>query len=166
VTEPGLTTSAASKKLLVVGLGNDLLADDAVGVLAAKELETRLAGRADVVATSLHGVALLDVFLGYERAIVIDAIQTGERPVGSVVEIDTSTLRAVASPSPHYVGLPEMLELAEQLGLEFPRGIRVFAVEVADLWTIGGEMTAGVRGAISEVCRRVDGAVAGLEVTT
>jgi hydrogenase maturation protease len=163
VTEPSPTTT--TQRLLVVGLGNDLLADDAVGVLAARELETRLAGRADVVATSLHGVALLEVFLGYERAIVIDAIQTGEHAPGTVVEIDTSTLRPIAAPSPHYVGLPEMLGIAEQLGVEFPKAVRVFAVEVADPHTIGGPMTAGVRSAIAEVCRQVEAAVAELEAT-
>jgi hydrogenase maturation protease len=161
VTTPSLTT--ASKRLLVVGLGNDLLADDAVGVLAARELETRLAGRADVVATALHGVALLDVFLGYERAIVIDAIETGEHAPGTVVEIDTATLRPIASPSPHYVGLPEMLALAEQLGLEFPKTIRVFAVEVADPYTIGGAMSPEVERAVSEVCAKVERAVEQLQ---
>jgi hydrogenase maturation protease len=163
VTQPSPTTT--NKRALVVGLGNDLLADDAVGVLAARTLETRLAGKADVVATALHGVALLEVFLGYERAIVIDAIQTGEHAPGTVVEIDTATLRPTASPSPHYVGLPEMLGLAEQLGLEFPKAVRVFAVEVVDTCTIGGEMTAEVQSAIAEVCQRVERAVAEFEAT-
>ncbi|MBN1612771.1 MAG: hydrogenase maturation protease [Polyangiaceae bacterium] len=147
----------------MVGLGNDLLADDAVGVLAARELETRLAGRADVVATALHGVALLDVFLGYDRAIVIDAIQTGEHAPGTVVEIDTATLRPAVSPSPHYVGLPEMLAIAEQLGVEFPRTVRVFAVEVVDPHTIGGAMSPEVEQAVSELCERVERAVGELE---
>ena len=149
----------------MVGLGNDLLADDAVGVLAAQELETRLSGRADVVATALHGVALLDVFLGYEQAIVIDAIQTGQHAPGTVMEIDTSTLRPAASPSPHYVGLPEMLAIAEQLGVEFPKTVRVFAVEVVDPYTIGGKMTAEVRRAVEEVCQRVLEAVEELKST-
>jgi hydrogenase maturation protease len=161
VTEPSPTTT--NKRVLVVGLGNDLLADDAVGVLAARELETRLAGRADVVATALHGVALLDVFLGYERAIVMDAIQTGQHAPGTVLEIDTSTLRPAASPSPHYVGLPEMLALAEQLGLEFPKTIRVFAVEVIDTCTIGGEMSPKVERAITKVCDRVERALKQIE---
>ncbi len=150
-------------KPLVIGLGNDLLADDAVGVLAIRELQQRLANRADLVATAMHGVALLDVFLGYRCAIVIDAIQTGKHPPGTVVEIDTSTLRPAASPSPHYVGLPELLLLAEQLGLEFPKHIRVFAVEIVNAQTIGGAMSEEVLAAIPELCNRVEQALSSLE---
>jgi len=143
----------------VVGLGNDLLADDAIGIVAAHELQVRLQGRAEVVATSLHGVALLDLLIGYDRVIVIDAIQTKQKPVGTLHEIDAASLRPVASPSPHYTGLPELLELAERLGLQFPRTVRIFAVEAADLLTIGGEMSEAVRGALPELCLRVERAL-------
>jgi hydrogenase maturation protease len=159
-----VTELVATKALpLIVGLGNDLLADDAVGIIAIRELEKRVAGRADLVATSVHGVALLDTFLGYTRAFVIDAIQTGMHPPGTVIEIDTSTLRPAMSPSPHYVGLPEMLLLAEELGLEFPAHIRVFAVEIVDAQTIGGQISEAVRAAIPELCNRVEQALASLE---
>jgi len=148
---------------LIVGLGNDLLADDAIGVLAIRELENRVAGRADLVATALHGVALLDTFLGYRHAIVIDAIQTGQHAPGTVIELDTSTLRPASAPSPHYVGLPEMLQLAERLGLEFPADVRVFAVEIVNAQIIGGAMSPAVVAALPELCRRVEQALSTLE---
>ena len=159
MSEPTESPSATSGRVLVVGLGNDLLADDAIGIVAARELQIRLDGRADVVATLLHGVALLDVLIGYDRVIVIDAIQTNQQPVGTLLEIDAASLRPVASPSPHYTGLPELLELAERLGLQFPRTVRIFAVEAADLLTIGGEMSEPVRGALPELCLRVERAL-------
>jgi len=142
-------------KTLVLGLGNDLLADDAVGILAAHELQTQLQGRADVVASALHGLALLDLFIGYDRAIIIDAIQTGKHPPGSIIEISAADLSHVYAPSPHYAGLPEMLDLAKQLGLPFPHDLTIFAIEVADIHTVGGPMTPAVRQAIRDLCRRV-----------
>lgn len=147
-------------KTIVVGLGNDLIADDAVGVLAARALKAEPALCADVVETSMHGLALLDIFLGYDRAILLDAIQTGQRPPGAVIEIKTSELDPVMAPSPHFAGLPEMLELARQLQLEFPQEFRIFAVEVADPHTIGGPMTPAVRDAIPSLCARVREALA------
>jgi hydrogenase maturation protease len=148
------------KTTIVLGLGNDLVADDAVGVLAARALKAELAGRADVVETSMHGLALLDFFLGYDRAILLDAIQTRQRPPGSVVEIPASELDPVIAPSPHFAGLPEMLALARQLQLEFPKEFRIFAVEVADPHTLGGPMTPAVRDAIPALCARVREALA------
>jgi hydrogenase maturation protease len=102
-------------RILVLGLGNDLLADDAIGHLAVAELAPRLAGRADVEATALHGLALLDVLAGYDAAVVLDAACTGARPVGEVHEIDPASLARIESPSPHFAGFPEMLDLAERL---------------------------------------------------
>ncbi len=143
------------KRPLVLGLGNDLIADDGFGILAVEELQVALGDRAEFVGTSVHGVALLDSLIGYDQVIVIDVIQTGQNPVGTVTEIDPRSFRPVASPSPHYTGLPEMLALAEQLELPFPKDIRVFAVEAQDLVTLGGPMTAAVREALPEVIRRV-----------
>ena len=150
-------------RILVLGLGNDLLADDAIGHLAAAELGPRLAGRADVEATALHGLALLDVLAGYDAAVVLDAACTGARPVGEVHEIDPATLARIESPSPHFAGFPEMLDLADRLGLHFPRKLRILAVEVLDPFTIGGAVTPAVRDALPELCERAERAVAELE---
>jgi hydrogenase maturation protease len=150
-------------KILVLGLGNDLLADDAIGHLAVAELAPRLAGRADVEATALHGLALLDVLAGYDAAVVLDAACTGAHPVGEVREIDPASLARIESPSPHFAGFPEMLDLAERLGLHFPRKLRILAVEVLDPFTIGGAMTPAVRGALPGLCERAECAVADLE---
>lgn len=145
---------------LVLGLGNDLIADDALGLAVVAELQPRLSGQADVVGSSLHGLALLELFLGYRRAIVIDGIVTGTHPPGTIIELTQDQLRPVAVPSPHFAGFPEMLLLAQSLGLGFPRELRLFAVELADAATIGGTMSDSVRRAIPELCDRVCAAVA------
>jgi hydrogenase maturation protease len=136
-------------------MGNDILADDAVGLLAVRALRAGLDGRADVVETSVHGVALLDLLLGYDRAVLVDAMCTGRRPPGSVTTLDPADLSPAYAPSPHYAGLPEMIALAGALALEFPAEIAIVAVEVADPFTLGGPMTPAVRGAVPEICRRV-----------
>lgn len=142
-------------KTLVLGLGNDILADDAVGILAARALQTRLADVADVQETAWHGVALLEVFIGYERAILMDAVMTGKHAPGTIIEINPDELAPVQGASPHFTGLPEMIAMAKELDLEFPKNFRIFAVEVADPHTVGGEMTPAVRDAIPALCERV-----------
>ncbi len=143
-------------RILVIGLGNDLLADDAVGILAARELKERLEGKADVVETAEHGVVLLDHFIGYDKAIVVDAIKTGKNSPGTVLEIDPGKLMPAANPSPHFTGLPELFVLARQFEVEFPTEVRIVAMEVEDLYTLGGEMTPAVRDSLPELVRRVE----------
>ena len=144
-------------KTLVLGLGNELLSDDGVGIAAARSLRAGLAGLddVDVVESSLAGVALLDLFLGYDRAIIIDCIHARRSPPGSVIELSPADLDPVAAPSPHFTGLPEMLEVARQLQLEFPGDIRILAVEASDIGTIGGGLSDAVRRAVPRVVARV-----------
>ena len=142
-------------KPLVVGLGNDLLGDDAVGILAAQKLARELSAKVDVIETSLHGLALLDLFVGYNRLIIIDAISTGELSPGDVIELNPRDFRAIPGPSPHYTGLPELITIASQLQLEFPEEIKIIAVEVANPHTVGRKLSDPVASALSEVIRRV-----------
>jgi hydrogenase maturation protease len=103
------------------------------------------------------------VLAGYDAAVIVDAVVTGQRPVGEVFEIDPATLRPVASASPHFAGIPELLALADRLELQFPKRLRVVAVEVEDPYTVGGPMTPEVRAALPALCARVEQALEELE---
>jgi hydrogenase maturation protease len=163
VLDPAMTRTLAfdpaMTRTLVLGLGNELAADDAVGVLVARAVHEQLAGAADVVESSASGMALIEVFAGYDRAVVIDAIATGRNPPGTIIELGLHEVGRVVAPSLHHTGLPEMAAVAARLGLRFPWQTRVFAVEVLDPYTLGGAISAPVAAAVGELARRVCGAV-------
>jgi hypothetical protein len=77
VSTPAATNAT---RTLVLGLGNDILADDAIGLLAVRALRPSLDDAVDVEETSVHGVALLDLLTGYDHAVLIDAVRTGTTP--------------------------------------------------------------------------------------
>ncbi|MGZ4114580.1 MAG: hydrogenase maturation protease, partial [Actinomycetota bacterium] len=103
-------------RTLVLGLGNDLAGDDAVGVLAARALATLLEDPDDVVVldTAASGMALLDVLAGYDRAVLVDAIATGERPVGAIARFELADVGHVVAPRLHQAGLAEVAAMAER----------------------------------------------------
>jgi len=142
-------------RTLVLGLGNELAADDAVGVLVARAVRARVDGAADVVESSASGMALIEIFAGYDRAIVVDSIRTGRNPPGTITELGLEEVGRVVAPSLHHTGLPEMAAVAERLGLGFPSDTRVLAVEVVDPYTLGGAVSARVAAAIDELAHRV-----------
>jgi len=121
-----------SKRSVVLALGNDILGDDAVGFHAARRLRWEFAVGVDVVESGEAGLALLDHLEGYDRAIVLDAIATGKCPPGTVLVWGPEDFRKQVAPSPHFSGLPEILSLAERVGLHFPKDMRVIAMEVHD----------------------------------
>ena len=100
-------------------MGNELFGDDAVGLLAVRRMTETAAHKADFIETGLHGVALLDLFIGYEKAIIVDAVKTGRYPPGTIIEIDPEELVPVDNPSPHYTGVPELIKLAAELKIDF-----------------------------------------------
>ncbi|MGB2852819.1 MAG: hydrogenase maturation protease, partial [Dehalococcoidia bacterium] len=64
-------------KTLVLGLGNPILSDDAVGLRVVEELEGRVDQQeVKLVETTVAGLGLLDFLTGHDRAIIIDSIQT------------------------------------------------------------------------------------------
>jgi hydrogenase maturation protease len=142
-------------RTLVLGLGNEYAGDDAVGVLAARALREQLAGEADVAESAASGLALLEEFAGYDRAIVIDAILTGRHPPGTIVELGLAELGPAAAPSLHQAGIPELAAVASRLGLRFPRETKVLAVEVADPPVFGAPLNEVVAAAIRPLAERV-----------
>ncbi len=137
-------------KTLVLGLGNPILGDDGVGLRVAEEVESRVDQRdITVVDTSLSGLSLLDVLAGYDKAIIIDAVQTVEGKPGQIYRLDPEALDFTRhAASPHDVNFATALELGKRLGLALPREIVIFAVEVADASTFSEECTPEVKGAI------------------
>lgn len=140
---------------MVLGLGNELLADDGVGLLIIREFTKEYKGQAELVECTVSGLALLEYFIGFDKAIVVDAIHTGKQPAGTIYELVPSDLGEVYAPSPHYTGLPEMMALAKQLELQFPADIKIFAMEIADPYTIGGPLTESVRGAMEGLIMKI-----------
>ena len=69
--------------VLVVGLGNELLTDDGVGVHAARLLQPALAGRALVVEVGTAVLNALHLLEAADKILAIDAMQAGGAP-GSI----------------------------------------------------------------------------------
>ena len=142
-------------RTLVLGLGNEYAGDDAVGVLAIRALRAELAGEAEVVESAASGLALLEVFAGYDRAVVVDSIRTGRSPAGTIVEAGLAELGPAVAPSLHQAGIPELAAVARRLGMVFPDRTQVLAVEVAGPLMFGAPLTEPVAAAVAPLSRRV-----------
>ena len=137
-------------KIRILCLGNELLADDALGVFVAEELRRRFP-HMDVVFTTDSGFHLIDYLAEIELLVVVDSIQTGRVPPGTLYVMRTSDMKSSSGPSPHYVGLQETLQLAKELLLNVPKDVIILAVEAADCLTLGGKMHDAVKSAVGLV---------------
>jgi hydrogenase maturation protease len=143
--------------VLVLGLGNDILSDDAAGLLVAAAVRERLANEPDIEvrATTEMGLTLLDEIAGREAVVLVDSVQTGRVPPGHLHEFGPEELSTVLTTSPHFLGVGETLALGQRLGLAMPRQVRIFALEVHDPFTVGTHLTPAVQQAIPATAERV-----------
>ena len=106
-------------RVTVMGVGNDLLRDEGIGVHVIKAMEgQQLPDGVKIVNGWVAGIDLLQEIQNTERLIIIDAIDAGSRP-GTVYrfragEVDVMINRHKTSL--HQVDLFETLKLAKFLG--------------------------------------------------
>jgi hydrogenase maturation protease len=91
-------------KTLIIGLGNPILGDDGVGWKVAEQVKQRIESdarfhmpmrplwskivhhlpSAEVDYAALGGLSLMERLVGYQRVILVDSMETGQSPEGSV----------------------------------------------------------------------------------
>ncbi len=143
---------------MILGLGNPILRDDGVGNRVAQELEAKLAQRQDVTVmeTSLSGLSLIDLLAGYDKAIIVDAIQTAEGKTGQIYRLNPDAFNNTRHvSSPHDVNFATALELGNKLGIAMPKQIIIYAIEVNDVSNFGEEFTPGVQRAIPKCIKHI-----------
>jgi len=144
-------------KTLILGIGNTVLSDDGVGCNVAQRLKKRLSGRSDVTVkeTSLSGLSLLDEIAGYERLIIIDAIQTRGGKPGAIYKLSPSDFKTGRMAIIHDLGLVSTLELGRKLEMAIPCEVVIFAIEAKDMATFAEECTPEVKKAIPKAVEMV-----------
>ena len=151
-------------KTIVVGLGNPILTDDGVGVKVAYEVEARLGSKIPtnltITEASVGGLRLMELLEGYDRAIIIDAIQTknGHHP-GTIYKMTLDDLREISptqhSSSAHDTSLITALDAGIHLGMKLPADVTIFAVEVINVLDFSENPTPDVAQAIPKVTEMV-----------
>ncbi len=137
-------------------LGNDLLADDALGFLIADEIRNLGRRDVDVVETTLSGFGLIDYLIDVPILVVVDCITGTDTPPGTVFLLGEGDFKTIPGSSPHYLGIFDALAAARGMSLPAPEQVRVIAVQAADCRTVGGEMDPRVRAAIPGVMAVVE----------
>jgi hydrogenase maturation protease len=133
---------------LVVGVGNDLRGDDAVGLEVARRVRRAGPRGARVVESGGDGAALLDAWRGAGVVVLVDASRSGA-PAGAIRRYDATAEplpSVLAHRSTHAFGVAEAVEMARALG-ELPSRLVVIAIEGAR-FEVGAPMSPDVERAV------------------
>lgn len=139
-------------KTLILGIGNTAITDDGVGCKVAQRLQRRLRGRSDITVkeTAISGLSLLDEITGYERLIIIDAIQTRGGKPGDIYKLSPSDFKTGRMAIIHDLGLVSTLELGRKLEMDMPREVVIFAIEAKEMATFSEKLSPEVEKAVPQ----------------
>jgi len=106
-------------RVLVLGIGNLVMSDDGVGVKVIHRLQKEylFPDSVEVLDGGTLGLDLLPKLEGIDHLIVVDAVETGQKP-GSCVRLAGEELPIALETkvSPHQMGLKDLLSVAQLLG--------------------------------------------------
>ena len=146
---------------LILGLGNPILGDDGVGWRVAEAVQTRIGTlnfHVEVDFASLGGLSLMERMLGYEHVILVDCLETGSSPVGTVQSMPLSDLAnptAGHSASAHDTSLITALEAARTMGAEVPSRVDVVTIEAKNTYDFSEQLSPEIAAAVPVATQQV-----------
>ncbi len=150
-----------SSRTLILGLGNPILGDDGVGwrvAQAVQALTARHEPPVEIDFAALGGLSLMERILGYSYVILIDCMETGAEPVGTVKVLalaELSNPSAGHSASAHDTSLLTALETARTMGADVPARVDVVAIEAKATYEFSEQLSAEVAAAVPIATQRV-----------
>jgi hydrogenase maturation protease len=143
-------------RTVLIGVGNPVRADDAVGLHVARAVRARAPGACDVEELWAGGLSLVEAMSGYDRAIVVDALAGEGVAPGEVVRLGLDELGSCRTvTNPHDTSLPEGLALWREAGVAIPSRILVLGVGAVDLATLREELSPAVAAAVPRAVEAV-----------
>ena len=98
----------------------------------------------------------MELLAGFDRAIIIDAIQSGGTP-GEVQWLTPQDFNVNDTDvySQHSIGLLQALELGKDLAQPMPEEIAIVAIEAEDVTSFGEDLTSEVEKAVSMTLEQI-----------
>lgn len=146
-------------KTLILGLGNPLLGDDGVGWRVAEAAQKQITDA--MIEIDFHaggGLALMERLVGYARAIIVDALNTGNAPPGTVRSLRLEDLPShVVShlASAHETDLKTALQVGRQMGAALPTEILIVGIESQQVYDFSETLSPAVAAAVPRAVQLV-----------
>jgi len=139
-------------KTIVIGLGNPILGDDGVGWKVAEEVKQQLVpdSPVDVDFLSLGGISLMEHLIGYEHAILIDAVKS-DQAIGSIMVSRLSEIpdySAFHIASAHDTSLQNALKLGKSMGVSLPKDVIVVGIATDYIYDFSESLSPPVARAV------------------
>lgn len=122
------------RKILILGIGNDILTDDGIGPKLADELKKNIRSPGIFFQNAfIGGLEILELIQDYEKVIFIDAIVTRDGIPGTIYHFRPEDFKETLHLSNlHDANFLTALELGRKMGMNIPSEIHIIAIEIVE----------------------------------
>lgn len=152
-------------RTILIGLGNPILGDDAAGWKVVEQVERQLkqpqyetSEAFDIVYLSIGGLGLMEHLIDYDRAIIVDAMNSGKDVPGTIsIQMleDVFDLAARHTTSVHDTSLHDAVNLARKMDAYLPNNIIVVGIETNSIYSFSEALTTNVAATIPRAVETV-----------
>ncbi|MDA3904465.1 MAG: hydrogenase maturation protease [Bacteroidales bacterium] len=123
-----------NQKILIYGIGNELLTDDGIGPKLVMELQKSHQHKNLVYESAfVGGLDILDIIRGYRQVVFLDAIKTKDGIPGTIYHFTPDDFKETLHLSNlHDIKFLTALELGKRLNYEIPTIIEIIAIEIIE----------------------------------
>jgi hydrogenase maturation protease len=148
------------KNTILIGLGNPILGDDGVGWKVVEYLQQNCSLPSDMETDclALGGISLMERLIGFDQAILVDAIVTHQYPIGHVMHLELEDLPSQGAGhlgSSHDTTLQVALRMGRTMGARLPEKVIIVAIESQNVYDFSEQLTPSVAASISKAAEIV-----------
>ncbi|SUS05644.1 maturation element for hydrogenase 2 [Candidatus Defluviicoccus seviourii] len=151
--------------VLVLGVGNILLADEGVGVRAVDAFRCRyvVPAEVEILDGGTAGMGLIDLIAGRKHLIIVDAVNAGGAP-GSIIRLAGADIVPFLRQrlSPHQLGLLDVLAYL-QLMETAPESVTIIGITPDDM-SLSLDLSPSLQAALTGIADRIADELTGLGV--
>jgi hydrogenase maturation protease len=155
---------------IILGIGNEILCDDAIGIRLARRLaedSSSPGGPAipgwEVAWGELGPLETAERLAGHDAAIIIDAMKSPDRDPGEISVFSLDDLEGVVHLGwYHGMNLQTAMQFLRDQGAILPGRLAIIGITIADNMLLSEKMTPELEERFEEVYRRVRERVRGL----
>ena len=141
----------------LVGLGNPAHGDDGIGPVVARHVYDLLRNPTDIdlLEHAASGFSLAERLVGYQRAVIVDALTDAQAEVGTVTLVDIQEPPGQSFLSFHTAGFHDILALARAVGLEVPRTIVMYGIAIREPLTFSEKLSVELAARLPQIVQAI-----------
>jgi hydrogenase maturation protease len=138
-------------------LGNPAHGDDGIGPVVARHVYDLLPCKAniDLLEHAASGFSLAERLVGYQRAVIVDALTDAQAEVGTVTQVEIQQSSSDSFLSFHTAGFHDILSLARIAGLEVPRAIVMYGITIREPESFSENLSAELAARLPQIVQAV-----------